>query len=196
MKKIYSFLMIMIMTVGAMTMTSCDDDQIVGMKIEGVWEGQMWNDCGSSNITRFQFIGDTFRFTKGTGYWVDYYSHLDYYADRIRWEVRDGAIYIHSFNDRIVYTIFDYHISDYYFEGWISDDYGNESKFRLRKIADTTDWEHEYSGWNDYGWQYNWIYKKSKTTSWDQLEKEKVSLAADSLNMKQTTEAQLKQLND
>lgn len=158
MKKIYSFLMIMIMILGAMTMTSCDDDQLTGMRMEGSWEGYMWNSNGSRCLTKFTFTGDPFRNTKGTGYWVDIYSHFDYVADRIRWSVEDGIIYIYSYKERFEYKITDYYIRNGHFEGYISDGQ-RESYFEMVKIDD---------GWIE---EYNWntgYYAKDNKSAWEE----------------------------
>lgn len=134
-------------------MTSCDEDQWTGMQLEGSWEGKMWNSNGSQTITKLMFQSDPFRTTKGEGYWIDIYSHLNYYNDRITWEVKDGFIYIHSWREKFTYTIRDYKIRSDRFIGYISD--GNqESYFEMYKIEDA---------WiNDYNWNTGYYSKENK----------------------------------
>jgi len=123
-------------------MTSCNDDQWTGLQLEGSWQGKMFSNGGNTSITTFKFTSDPFRTTKGSGYWVDVYSHLNYIADRINWKVKDDVIYIYSMRERFEYTIKDYTIRNDHFVGYISDG-KNESYFEMVKVDDS--WMDEYN---------------------------------------------------
>ena len=76
MKKIYTMLMMAMM---ALAFTSCEDEMIADT-LEGTWSGNMYIsstwDGRTYDVTRSEitFEIDPFRFTKGSGIWVDYYS--------------------------------------------------------------------------------------------------------------------------
>lgn len=164
MKKLYSFIAIAIFGLTAMTFTSCDEDQLTGITLEGTWEGDMYTFSEWSgntywaSSTELEFVQDPFRFTSGTGYWVDYYSDApwDYIASHIDWTVRNGVISIYFREDHYTLDIYDYRLSNNNFSGYIYDG-GKKLSFCLH---------HTYSpnwGGYNYGYDYwydNWYYAK------------------------------------
>ena len=158
MKKIYTMLMMAMM---ALTFTSCEDEFIADT-LEGTWSGNMfissyW-DGRTYDITRSEitFEIDPFRFTKGSGYWVDYYSHApwDYVANHIDWSVRNGVIYIYFIEDGDRIEIRDYHLNSKRFYGTIYDG-DNLVDFELycvsRPCYDDYCWGFD-SWYDDYYW--------------------------------------------
>ncbi len=115
MKKLYT---LMLTALTALTFTACEDEYIADT-LEGTWSGTMFVStyydgrdyyATHSEIT---FSIDPFRFTKGSGYWVDYYSGApwDYVANHISWRVDNGNIYVHFREDDTSVVIADYHLS-------------------------------------------------------------------------------------
>ena len=93
MKKLYTLMLTALM---ALTFTACEDEYIADT-LEGTWSGTMFVStyydgrdyyATHSEIT---FSIDPFRFTKGSGYWVDYYSG-DYHLSDSRFSgyIADG----------------------------------------------------------------------------------------------------------
>ncbi len=168
MKRIYSLLTALSISFGAMMLTSCDEDQMVGMTMDGSWAGNMYVSCSwngrtyKASYSELEFSLDPFRYTAGTGYWVDYYSGApwDYYASHIRWTVRDGVIQIYFIEDGYSMDIYDYRISNSRFQGTVYDYSGDALSFSLRRTG--------YSNWDDYNYGWNsWYYGYSKTGGWE-----------------------------
>ena len=136
MKKIFTFLT-MVMVFAAMPLfTSCDarfwedvEDREEARTLEGTWSGYI----DTYFYDRFGVSGDSYRTSMyferennygGWGYEVDYniYSRYDdYYYCEFRWEVINGSIrirYADSWNDVYIY---DYVLDDYYFSGYMDD---------------------------------------------------------------------------
>ena len=136
MKKIFTFLT-MVMFFAAMPLfTSCDarfwediEDRSEARTLEGTWSGYI----DTYFYDRFGISGDSYRTSMyferensygGWGYEVDYntYSRYDdYYYCEFRWEVVGGAIrirYADSWNDVYIY---DYVLDDRYFSGYMDD---------------------------------------------------------------------------
>jgi hypothetical protein len=158
MKKIYNILMIAAM---ALTFTSCEDEFIADT-LEGTWSGEMYvssyyngHDYYATK-TEITFNIDPFRFTRGSGYWVDYYvgAPWGYVANHIDWEVDNGNIYIYFCEDGTSVVISDYHLSDSHFSGYIADG-DNDVYFTLRHIS-SPNWNNYeywgYEGWYDSGY--------------------------------------------
>lgn len=157
MKRIYSIIAVMMMAMAAVTLAGCDDDNDIAYTLDGVWEGYMYKQSiyngryYTSNGTTLQFDQDPYRYARGTGRWIDYYSDApwDYFASYIQWKVSNGTIIIYSEKEDQYYYISDYRLYDNYFEGYISDEGGNEKHFRLTKTASRN--------WSDYNWNgYDW----------------------------------------
>ena len=136
MKKLFTFLTMMMVVTTTTLFTSCDtrfwvddEDREEARTLEGTWSGYI----DTYFYDRFGVSGDTYRTTMyferengygGWGYEVDYniYSRYDdYYYCEFRWEVINGAIrirYADSWNDVYIY---DYVLDDYYFSGYMDD---------------------------------------------------------------------------
>lgn len=164
MKKLFSFLAIAFFGFTTMTLTSCDEDQWTGMQLEGTWAGDMyeyneWNGKEYwASYSEVEFIQDPFRFTTGSGYWVDYFSDApwDYLAYHFDWTVRNRVIYIHFREDNYEMAIWDYRLTDNYFSGYIN---GNKDMtFRLHHTS-SPNWDRDYYyGFDDY---YGYYAKKA-----------------------------------
>jgi len=161
MKKIYTLLMMAMIAAATCTMTSCDEDIDIANSLEGTWSGTMfvYTSYRGNNYyatsTDITFEGDPFRWTRGTGYWVDHYSGTpwDYVANHIRWKVNNRNIEIYFVEDDTWMVICDYRLSDNYFTGYINDN-GTDVEFRLRHIS-SPNWD-RYDHWGYDGWNSYW----------------------------------------
>ena len=158
MKKIYTMLMMAMM---ALAFTSCEDEMIADT-LEGTWSGNMYIssnwDGRTYDITRTEitFEIDPFRFTKGSGIWVDYYSRApwDYVANHIDWSVKNGVIYIYFIEDNDRIEIRDYHLNSKRFYGTIYDG-NNLVDFELYCVSRPRydDYRWGFDSWyDDYYW--------------------------------------------
>lgn len=168
MKKLYTMMMMAMM---AFTFTACEDEMIADT-LEGTWSGNMYvssyyggRDYYATH-TEITFTIDPFRFTKGSGYWVDYYSGApwDYVANHITWRVDGGNITINFIEDHTSVVISNYHLSDSHFSGYIADG-DNDVNFSLRHIA-SPNWD-DYDYWGYDGWSYSHGYYSRQTRSDD-----------------------------
>ena len=167
MKKLYT---LMLMATMALTFTACEDEFIADT-LEGTWSGNMYvssyYDGRDYYATRSEitFSIDPFRFTKGSGYWVDYYSGApwDYVANHISWRVDNGNIYINFLDEGTSVVIADYHLSDAHFSGYIADG-DNDVHFNLTHIS-SPNWD-EYAYWGYDEW-YDDGYYTRQTRSGD-----------------------------
>jgi len=163
MKKLYTMMMMAMM---ALTFTACEDEMIADT-LEGTWSGNMYvssyYDGRDYYATRTEitFTLDPFRFTKGSGYWVDYYSGAPwrYVANHISWRVDNGCITVYFIEDGNSVVISDYRLSDTRFTGYIEDgDY--DVNFSLTHVASPNwnDYDYwGYDGWNSYyGYDSYW----------------------------------------
>ncbi len=154
MKKFYSIITILFLGFSALTLTSCDEDDMIGYSLEGTWEGKMYSSCTidgetfSVSKTQIEFLTDPFTNRSGYGYWVDYYSRApwDRWASRISWEVRNGVICIYFREDGGYIEIHDYRLNDNHFTGWFYDSDNVVCDFRLYHTSSPN--------WNDYEWGY------------------------------------------
>ena len=159
MKKFYLYIL-MLMPVFALT--SCEDAEIAST-LEGTWKGNMYistehgGEIYEATYTEITFEIDPFYFSKGSGYWVDYYDtgryHItrDYVANHIDWEVNNRTIYIYFREEGTSMRISDYRLSNNRFYGTLYDG---------GRIVDF-DLDHTYSPrWDRYDyWGYdNWYY--------------------------------------
>ena len=165
MKKIlYS---VLALAIAAMTFTACEDEFIAD-RLEGTWSGNMYvssyydgHDYYATH-TEITFDLDPFRFTKGAGYWIDFYydAPWEYVANHISWRVDDGKIYVHFYEDGTSVVIADYHLSDSRFSGYIADgDYNIH--FDLTHIS-SPNWD-KYNHWGYDDWYYDDYYYARKT---------------------------------
>lgn len=158
MKKLYTLLMMAMMSVMAVSLTSCDDEQIA-YTLEGTWRGNMyisseWNGrYYNSTATEITFLKDPYAYSSGTGYWVDYYSGApwDYVANHIEWEVYNRNIRIYFVEDGNSFVIRDYHLNNSRFTGYIND-HGTDVEFELYNVSrpNYNSYRWGYSGWNNY----------------------------------------------
>ena len=161
MKKLYT---LMLMALMGLTFTACEDEFIAD-SLEGTWSGDMYvssyyngHDYYATH-TEVTFEIDPFRFTKGSGYWVDYYRSApwDYVANHISWRVDNGNIYIRFLDDNSSVVISDYRLTDSRFSGYIADgDY--DVHFNLRHIS-SPNWSN-YSNWGYDEWYYDGYYSR------------------------------------
>lgn len=159
MKKFFLYIL-MLMPVFALS--SCEDAEIAST-LEGTWKGNMYisTEHGDytydATYTEITFEIDPFYFSKGSGYWVDYYDTgkyrtitRDYVANHITWEVNNRTIYIYFREEGTSLRISDYRLSNNRFYGTLYD--GNH-------IVDF-DLDHTYSpNWSKYDyWGYDHWY--------------------------------------
>lgn len=172
MKKLISILIVLVMGLGTISLSSCDDE-MTAYTLEGTWEGKMYigyyygGHEYEASYTVLEFLSDPLSNTSGRGYWVDYYDEFSPYSSfysRIDWRVDNGTIYI-RFNDDLYYSLYnydiairDYRLTDNHFRGRIY--YDNE--------YETFDLIHTSSphwGYNDWGWRaYGTYYGANGTT--------------------------------
>lgn len=160
MKKLYVPFLTAIL---AVLFASCEDERIAS-SLEGTWSGNMYVSsyydgrdyyATHSEIT---FSIDPFRYTRGSGYWVDYYSGApwDYVANHIDWRVDRGNIYVDFIEERTSLVISDYRLSNSRFSGYIA--YGDyDVEFDLMHIA-SPNWS-SYNRWGYDAW-YDGYYSR------------------------------------
>ncbi len=182
MKKIYSMLTIAIVGLSAMMMTSCTEDQEIGMSLEGTWVGNMYvyhewsGQSYKATESEITFNSDPFRTTKGDGYWVDYYAGGSYIANHIRWEVHDRIIRVWFREDGGYEEISDFRINNSRFEGYIYDNDGNPLKFELRKVYNRNYNNYNWGGsywYDDYYYAPAYSPAKGKVAATDSIANEK-----------------------
>ncbi len=161
MKKLYSMFTIVMMALLSLPLTSCDDDDYIARTLEGTWEGDMYvttyynNYYYDASYSEVCFLRDPYRYSSGTGYWVDYYDQgywggYNYIANHIEWSVDFGTIHIRFVEDGDYVDIYDYALDDAYFTGYINSGNGNRLKFNLRHVSSPN--------WNNYRWGYDDYY--------------------------------------
>ena len=162
MKKIYTFMAMAFMVMLSLTFTSCeyDDDSAIAYTLEGTWSGNMqmsWIYDGrtyDASYTELCFARDPYRFSSGTGYWIDYYQGRtpwgrNYVASHIEWRVINTYIEIYFVEEDEYVRIQDYRLSDNYFSGTIV--YGDSYiDFRLRHVSSPNWSSYEYGWYDDY----------------------------------------------
>lgn len=161
MKKLYTLLMMAMMGVMVVSLTSCEDEQIAHT-LEGTWRGNLyisteWNGrYYESTATEITFSKDPYRYSSGTGYWVDYYSGApwDYVANHIEWEVNNRNIHIYFVEDGNSLVIRDYSLNRNSFVGYIND-HGTDVDFELYNVSrpNYSSYRWGYDSWDYYyGW--------------------------------------------
>ena len=150
MKQLYTY--IALAMIALTTLTGCERDGMDRREarvLEGTWTGQIetyyydrWGLTGDSYRTTMYFCRETPY--GGWGYEVDYnmYSRYnDYYYCEFDWEVYNGEIrirYADSWNDVYIY---DYSLSDRYFDGYMDDGTNRDIVFHLN-YDDRFDWSY------------------------------------------------------
>lgn len=158
MKKITTLMTLALMAVLTLSFTSCDEDDDIAYTLEGTWQGNMyvsseWNGrVYDATYSEICFLRDPYRYSSGTGYWVDYYSDYgwgrNYVANHIEWNVNYGRIEIYFVEERTTIFIEDYSLNNSYFEGTIYDG-SNYVDFSLRHVT-SPNWNSYYYGWDNY----------------------------------------------
>ena len=154
MKKIYTMLMMAVM---ALAFTSCNEDAQIARTLEGTWRGNMYISSNWSGRTynatysEITFLKDPYKYSSGTGYWVDYYSDApwDYVANHIEWRVDFGVIDIYFVEDGDRMQIRDYRLDYDRFYGTIYEN-GHTVDFELLNTS--------RAYYNDYRWGYDSWY--------------------------------------
>ena len=145
MKKLHTILTIALLAVLSMSFASCDflwnDDDEIAYTLEGTWQGNMyisskWGDQEyDATYSEICFLRDPYRYSSGTGYWVDYYDNYgwgrNYVANHIEWTVDFRTIKVYFVEERTTIYLEDYRLNDNYFSG-ISDDMDGQVKFVYR----------------------------------------------------------------
>ncbi len=172
MKKLISILTVLVIGLGTISLSSCDDE-MTAYTLEGTWEGKMYigyyygGHEYEASYTVLEFLSDPLSNTSGRGYWVDYYDEFSPYSSfysRIDWRVDNGTIYI-RFNDDYDYSLYnydiairDYRLTDNHFRGRIY--YDNEYESFDLVHTSSPHW-----GYNDWGWRaYGTYYGTNGTT--------------------------------
>ena len=174
------------MAIFAFTLASCDDDEEIARTLEGTWQGDMyvttyWNDrYYDATSTEVCFLRDPYRYSSGTGYWVDYYNDrywggYNYVANHIEWEVNYGTIRIYFVEDDYV-DIYNYSLDYDYFTGYIDTYNGDRQKFNLRHVS-SPNWSRYdrwgYSYYDDYYYYGNGTSMSRAKASGNAVEKPK-----------------------
>ncbi len=177
-----------LLAVLAFTFTSCEDSEIA-RTLEGTWEGQMYSSYRygdryyDSNYSQVCFLRDPYAYSKGEGYWVDYYDDYywggyNYIANHIRWSVDFGTIYIDFVEDGTRVRIYNYSLNDNYFSGELELTNGRRQHFSMRKVASPN--------WGGMRWGGSYYY--SNTTTFDAGESQTVTGEKKVENAQDTTE--------
>lgn len=157
-------LAILLTMTAATTLTSCEwwEDDAIAHTLEGTWKGNMYvtsyydNRYYTATATEITFLRDPYRYSSGDGYWVDYYSGApwDYVANHIRWTVDNRRIKVYFVEENTEVFIYDYHLNDDRFSGWIEDG-DNDVEFNLYHTSSPNWSSYSYWGYDDwYGYDY------------------------------------------
>lgn len=160
MKKMYTLWTMVLLAVLSMSFVSCEwnDDDEIAYTLEGTWKGNMYVSSEwdgrtyDATYSEICFLRDPYRYSSGTGYWVDYYSNTgwgrNYVANHIEWTVNYRTITVYFVEEGTTLWIENYRLDDAYFEGTI---YDGESRvdFRLTHTS-SPNWNNYYYGWDDY----------------------------------------------
>lgn len=165
MKRIAAFMTMTLITVLALTLTSCDEDSEIAYTLEGTWEGNMYVSSTYNGRTydatysEICFSRDPYTYSSGTGYWVDHYSNTgwgrNYVANHIEWTVSNSRIQVYFVEENATIWIEEYRLNDNYFKGTIYDG-NNTVDFSLTHTSSPN--------WNDYDYGYdNYNYVKTRS---------------------------------
>lgn len=161
-----------LLAVLSMSFVSCewDDDDEIAYTLEGTWRGKMymseeWNgEEYDATYSEICFLRDPYRYSSGTGYWVDYYDNYgwgrNYVANHIEWTVNDRTITVYFVEEGTTLWIDNFRLSDNYFSGVIHDG-DTRVDFRLQHMS-SPNWDNYYWGYDD--WDYYYYSKENKTT--------------------------------
>ncbi len=156
MKKISTLMTVVLVTLMALTLTSCDEDSNIAYTLEGTWRGNMYVSSVydgytyDATYTELCFLRDPYRYSSGKGYWIDHYAGdapWRYVANHTEWRVSNGVIRIHLLEEDSYVEIANYRLDDNYFDGSIL--YGNSVvDFQMTHVSSPN--------WNDYGYGYDY----------------------------------------
>lgn len=160
----------------AVGFTSCDDAEIA-RTLEGTWRGNMYISSSyggrsyNATYTEITFLKDPGAYSRGNGYWVDYYSNApwDYVANHIEWTVDFGTIEIYFVEEDTSFDIYDYHLDDDRFFGKINDN-GHRVDFELVHTSSPNWSNYRYWGYDDW---YDNYYARSRSENADSMSIEK-----------------------
>ena len=188
-KWIYNIAWVMMAFV-SITLTSCDDDIDIARTLEGTWEGDMYTSTYYNNryydasYSQVCFLRDPYTYSSGTGYWVDYYDNnywgsYNYVASHIKFEVQNRVITIYFIEDDDYVKIYDYSLSDSYFQGYIEIGNGERRQFRLRHVSSPNWSSYTRWGYDDY---YDYWYSNGNALTFSD-DDNAVAPKADSLSV-------------
>ena len=182
MKKIYTYLMMAALTMGAMTLfTGCEeeDDYIAQQLRNCDWQGYIdvyyqsrWRLSGDTYETVMRFESRSEYFTSGRGYEVDYDTrspYRDYAYCTFKWFIVDGEITL-IYDDSRWNPIYitNYRLSSTDFYGYIDNGTGQRIQFDLRS-SQYSDWGY-YDNPGSYGGFWDQQYYYARTRSADGME--------------------------
>jgi hypothetical protein len=156
MKKIYTYMMMVLMALPMLTLTSCDRDAADAYTLNGQWEGVIstyyvdrWGLTGEDYRTCIQFYQrDNYG---GTGFEVDYDVRdrwNTYYYSPIEWEVRNGIIRINYIYDNYYVEISRYSLRSDRFFGYMYDGTCRDIEFSLYHVSNVYWDKYRYNGGN------------------------------------------------
>ncbi len=159
MKKISTLMTMVFVTLMSLSLTSCDEDLGIAYTLEGTWKGNMYVSSAygghtyDATYTELCFLRDPYRFSSGTGYWIDHYASdapWRYVANHTEWTVRNGVIRIHLMEEDTYVEIANYRLDDNCFDGSIL--YGNTVvDFQMDHVSSPN--------WSDYNYGYDYWYE-------------------------------------
>ena len=128
MKKNLKSIMMAIAALLSLTMTSCEEDELIAMTLDGNWKGNMYVSY------KINGRGDYYEASYSIDYYNDYRRYgweRNYIANHINWEVINGNIRIHFREDNSYVTIYEYSLTDNHFSGYIELRNGARQRFNL-----------------------------------------------------------------
>ena len=165
MKKNLKSIMMAVAALLSITMTSCQEDELIAMTLDGNWKGNMYvsyqiNGRGEyydASYSEVCFLRNPSKYASGDGYWIDYYNDYrrygwerNYIANHIKWEVINGNIRIHFIEENSYVTIYEYCLTDNHFSGYIEMHNGARQKFSLVHTSSPN--------WSSYHWGSDRFY--------------------------------------
>ncbi len=165
MKKNLKSIMMAVAALLSITMTSCQEDELIAMTLDGNWKGNMYvsyqiNGRGEyydASYSEVCFLRNPSQFASGDGYWIDYYNDYvrygwerNYIANHIKWEVINGNIRIHFIEENSYVTIYEYCLTDNHFSGYIEMYNGTKQRFSLVHTSSPN--------WSTYHWGSDRFY--------------------------------------
>lgn len=163
MKKIFTYVMMLTLTMGALTSCENDDQYLADQLRNRDWQGYIgayyqdrWGITGSEYATVMRFRSNDAWATSGRGEELDYCVNsprYDYAYATFKWFIVDGEITLLYDDDvwRPIYII-DYGLNSMEFYGYIYDGTNRRIRFDLQS-SDYADWSYyRRSGYGGYGY--------------------------------------------